>query len=155
MIGIRIGFQHQLWDFVNVGLNLLNFETTFFTFIYLFIYSLLYVFKNLNIFYNLSLAWACVNPPIPPPHANLILHYVTDTIVQFGENVSYELMEDHYFHETMDITNFNLTCLTDGTWTDPLPWRIGIHVNGKFKEVNDRQVFINIKIPFSNRTILS
>ena len=81
---------------------------------------------------NFSLGVACINPPEPPESKNLIMLYETDTIIEFGQNVTYKCLQGFHFEEDYYRPEFNLTCQTNGNFTDPLPWQQCLHPTSKF-----------------------
>ena len=60
----------------------------------------------------------CINPPPPPGGSGM--RFVWDgSPVEFGQNVSYVCEEEGlYFEAGREISEFNVTCLTDGSWKD-------------------------------------
>ena len=66
---------------------------------------------------------ACINPPIPPEETKLELLYVKDTVIAFGDTVSYQCLAGTFFEIDYNMPNFTLTCQTDGNFSDPLPWK--------------------------------
>ena len=65
----------------------------------------------------------CLNPPYPPEE-NLLDSTWDQNPVEFGNNVSYVCGENLYFLWDRDMTEFNVTCLGDGTWEDPTEWPV-------------------------------
>ena len=89
-------------------------------------------------FYPKAIVWifigvACINPPIPPDEANLQLLYQPDTLIAFGDTVTYICKEGFFFEEDYDMLDFKLTCKTNGNFTEPLPWKKCLNPNSKFK----------------------
>ena len=72
-----------------------------------------------------SCVWTqCLYPPIPPPDAQLEMQWSGDP-VEFHENVSYVCAgDDLYFEWDREMTEFNVTCLDDGSWPQPEEWPI-------------------------------
>ena len=70
-----------------------------------------------------SCVWVqCIDPPQPPPETSLKLIWSGDP-VEFHHDVHYECEEEGlYFEAGREIENFNLTCLTDGSWDVPSVW---------------------------------
>lgn len=69
-------------------------------------------------------AYGCANPEWPPEVYNLeFSDYVNDTVVNFGDNVTYKCLDEHYFVTDFHQETIHTTCKTDksGTWTPP-PW---------------------------------
>ena len=66
---------------------------------------------------------ACINPPIPPEETKLELLYEKDTVIAFGDTVSYQCLPGTFFEIDYNMPNFTLTCQTDGNFSDPLPWK--------------------------------
>ena len=66
---------------------------------------------------------ACINAPIPPEETKLQLLYEPNSVIAFGDTVSYECLPGTFFEEDYNMPNFTLTCLTDGNFSDPLPWK--------------------------------
>ena len=60
----------------------------------------------------------------PPPEALLLNTWAGDP-VEFSNNVSYVCeSEDTYFEWDMEMTEFNVTCLEGGLWSEPEVWPI-------------------------------
>lgn len=65
----------------------------------------------------LTPGYACINPPPPPPSTRVRLVYEANTSVPFGANVSYVCEDGLHFEEDYAMTDFNLTCNPDGSWS--------------------------------------
>ena len=64
----------------------------------------------------------CINPPLPPTDTALLLLWDGDP-VEFNDNVSYVCEEDGlYFEAGREIAEYNVSCLTDGSWAEPPVW---------------------------------
>ena len=72
-----------------------------------------------------SCVWTqCLYPPVPPPDAQLERQWSGDP-VEFHDNVSYVCAgDDLYFEWDRAMTEFNITCLDDGSWPEPEEWPI-------------------------------
>ena len=76
---------------------------------------------------------ACINPPIPPEETKLELFYEPGTVIAFGETVTYQCSEAYFFEVDYHMPNFTLTCLTDGNFSDPLPWKNCLLPSSKYQ----------------------
>ena len=66
---------------------------------------------------------ACIDPPVPPESANIVVQYESGTVIDFGDKVSYVCKSGYFFGEDYHMTHYNLTCLPDGNFSSPLPWK--------------------------------
>ena len=62
----------------------------------------------------------CINPPDPDEGRNLEPIYTTGTTIEFEDTVTYVCKPGTFFEEDYHMTGFEITCLSDGTWS-PLP----------------------------------
>ncbi len=83
-------------------------------------------------FYLIIPGVACINPPIPPPESHLIVQYTNNTVISFGGNVTYLCEDGYFFEEDYDLKNFTITCLNDGNFTSPLPWKNCLNPRSEF-----------------------
>ena len=65
---------------------------------------------------------SCIDPPAPPAEQHLVPNYISGTVVEVGENVSYICEPEHFFEDDYFQVNFNVTCDVNGTWIHPVPW---------------------------------
>ena len=65
---------------------------------------------------------ACLYPPDPPQGTFLSMVWSGDPVEFYG-NVSYTCEEEGlYFEAGREISEFNVTCFTDGSWSPDLVW---------------------------------
>jgi hypothetical protein len=57
----------------------------------------------------------------------LVLQYINNTVISFGDNVTYTCENGYFFEEDYNLKNFTLTCLNDGNFTLPIPWKKCLH----------------------------
>ncbi len=82
------------------------------------------MFSNINYIFELIISGvACINPPIPPPETHLVVQYTNNTAISFGSNVTYLCEDGYFFEEDYNLKNYTITCLNDGNFTSPLPWK--------------------------------
>ncbi len=62
----------------------------------------------------------CINPTEPDADRNLEAVYTPGTTIEFGDTVTYKCKLGTFFEEDYYMTGFDITCLTDGSWS-PLP----------------------------------
>ena len=51
------------------------------------------------------------------------MKYTNGSSIAFGAKVSYVCEEGYFFEENYNMPYFNLTCLSDGNFSSPLPWK--------------------------------
>jgi hypothetical protein len=61
-----------------------------------------------------------VDPPAAEADRHLRSLYENGTTVAFGDEVTYVCEEGFYFEEDFHMEGFDITCLSDGSWS-PLP----------------------------------
>ena len=67
---------------------------------------------------------ACLYPPQPPEEALLALQW-DGLPTEFDGNVSYTCKDENlYFEMDKDMSEYNVTCLEDGTWDEPTEWPV-------------------------------
>ena len=74
---------------------------------------------------------ACIDPPVPPESTNLVVIYEPETVIEFGETVTYKCLPGFHFEENYFMKDFTLTCQTNGNFTDPVPWKRCLHPTSK------------------------
>jgi hypothetical protein len=82
---------------------------------------------------NYFLGVACINPPSPPAENNLVVKYVNNTVIPFGGKVSYVCADGYFFEEDYYMPYFNLTCLPDGNFSSPVPWKKCLNPQSKLR----------------------
>ena len=82
------------------------------------------------------LGWACVDPPVPNETRHLVLsNWVVNQTYNFGQEAIYVCEDGYFFDEDYNGTDVRLTCLADGSWTNPLPWTFCDRPPGKDRQV--------------------
>ena len=66
---------------------------------------------------------ACANPPFPEGTTYLVRNYSQEETIQFGDSFNYTCPPGHFFDEDRDISHISATCLTNGSFSEPVEWK--------------------------------
>ena len=78
---------------------------------------------------------ACLYPPQPPEEALLALQW-DGLPTEFDGNVSYTCKDENlYFEMDKDMSEYNVTCLEDGTFEEPEEWPVCLNSKEALKKL--------------------
>ena len=81
---------------------------------------------------------ACLYPPDPPEQALLALQWDGQP-TEFHGNVSYTCADENlYFEADKDMSEYNVTCLEDGSFDEPAEWPVCFNCRLLIKEFEEK-----------------
>jgi hypothetical protein len=87
------------------------------------------------IFCNHTITWAfagigCPAPSLPPDGTNLETASTVFAFLNFSDTIKYKCKDGFFFHESVNIIEYTVTCLSDGKFTDT-PMKHCVHPEGR------------------------